>query len=253
MLRISSMTETTQHSNKTAIVIGASGGIGRELVLRLLQNPEFGKVFALSRTPFSSPVDDPRLVTAPIDLLSDQSISDIKEVVGDERLDLVIVATGLLHGEDLAPEKSLKQLRSDASHQLFQVNAVAPMLVAQQVIGNMPNSSRSVFAVLSARVSSISDNRLGGWYSYRASKAALNMFLKTLAVETQRRQPGLIVAGLHPGTVSTALSKPFLSRVPDKGVFSPALAAEQLLAVIEKLGPEQSGKLFAWDGQEIEP
>jgi NAD(P)-dependent dehydrogenase (short-subunit alcohol dehydrogenase family) len=150
------------------------------------------------------------------------------------------------------PEKTLRELDAEVMAHVLAINTIGPAMVAKHFLPRMRPGTKSVFAVLSARVGSISDNRLGGWYSYRASKAALNMLLKTLAIEHARRFPASIVAGLHPGTVATPLSAPFQQRVPEGKLFTPDFAAERLLAVIDGLEVSDSGSVFAWDGSRIE-
>lgn len=218
-----------------AVVIGASGGIGGALADALEEE--------------SVPVR--RLSRPVIDLTDEASIARAATTVGTP--DLVVVATGLLHeGEEgRGPERAIAELDPDWLAHQFAVNAIGPALVAKYFLPRMPRTGRSVFAVLSARVGSISDNRLGGWYGYRASKAALNQIVRTLAAEERRRNDRGIVVGLHPGTVDTALSKPFQHAGRD--LFAPGRAAVQLLDVIDALKPADSGKLFAWDGAEIAP
>jgi NAD(P)-dependent dehydrogenase (short-subunit alcohol dehydrogenase family) len=135
---------------------------------------------------------------------------------------------------------------------LFAINAAGPALVAKHFLPKLRKGSKTLFASLSARVGSINDNRLGGWYSYRASKAALNMLLKTLAIEHARLRPDSVVAGLHPGTVDTELSRPYTSRTPEQQLFTPETSARHLIGVMDQLGPEDSGGVFAWDGSRIE-
>lgn len=133
----------------------------------------------------------------------------------------------------------------------FRINTIGPALVAKHMLPLFPRDSYAFFGALSARVGSISDNGLGGWHSYRASKAALNMLLKNWALELKRTHKYAVVAGLHPGTVDTGLSTPFQSNLPDGQVVSPSIAAGNLLAVIDNLGPADSGKIFDWKGAEI--
>ena len=166
---------------------------------------------------------------------------------------LVIVATGLLHAVAQRPEKSMAELDPVALARQFAINAIGPALVAKHFLPAQPRAGRTVFAVLSARVGSITDNRLGGWYGYRASKAALNQLVRTLAVEQRRRNDRSIVVALHPGTVDTALSRPFQAGVAADQLFTPTRAAVQLLDVLDGLRPVDSGRLFAWDGTEIAP
>jgi len=166
---------------------------------------------------------------------------------------LLFVATGLLHDDSRGPEKSLRQLDADWLLQNYQVNAVGPALIAKYFLPLMDRKEILRFAVLSARVGSISDNRLGGWYGYRASKAALNMMIRNLSIEWSRKNDQSIIVALHPGTVDTALSQPFQSNVPPEKLFDSRRAARQLLDVLEALEPAQSGRIFAWDGTEVQP
>ncbi|MFL0419449.1 SDR family NAD(P)-dependent oxidoreductase [Sphingomonas sp. 179-I 2A4 NHS] len=216
-----------------AVIIGASGGIGAALADALAE--EDATVRRFSR---------PEL-----DLTDEASIAAAAASVGTP--DLVVVATGLLHDGERGPEKALRDLDPAWLAEQYAINAIGPALVAKHFLPVMPRSGRSVFAVLSARVGSISDNRLGGWYGYRASKAALNQFVRTLAVEDKRRNDRGIVIALHPGTVDTRLSQPFQQSGRD--IFTPGRAAVQLLDVLDGLKPQDSGKFFAWDGTEIAP
>ena len=141
--------------------------------------------------------------------------------------------------------------RSENFEHLFQINTIGPALVAKYFLPKLNRNSRSVFAVLSARVGSIADNRLGGWYAYRASKAALNMIIKNASIEIARKNKQAIVVCLHPGTVDSLLSKPFQSNVPDGKLFSPEFSAGKLLSVVDNLSPDQSGGIVGWDGEPI--
>lgn len=164
---------------------------------------------------------------------------------------LVIVATGLLHLEKHGPEKALRDLDPSWLAKVYAINAIGPALVAKHFLPIMPKNHRTVFAALSARVGSITDNRLGGWHGYRASKAALNMLMRNLAIEEHRRNARAIIVALHPGTVDTALSAPFQGNVQPGRLFNPERAALQLLDVIEELKPSDSGGLFDFEGKEI--
>jgi NAD(P)-dependent dehydrogenase (short-subunit alcohol dehydrogenase family) len=146
----------------------------------------------------------------------------------------------------------MSALDAKALCEVFRINAVGPALIAKHFLPLLRMGHKTVFAALSARVGSISDNRLGGWASYRASKAALNMLLKTLAIEHARRWPDSVVVALHPGTVDTALSKPFSSRLPTERLFAPSQAVGYLLGVIDDLTPAATGDFLAWDGTPIE-
>ena len=163
----------------------------------------------------------------------------------------VFVATGLLHAEGLAPEKSNSALRAADMVRLYAVNAVGPALVAKHFLPLLPKRGRSVFAALSARVGSIGDNRIGGWHAYRASKAALNQLIRTMSIELRRSRPEAIMVGLHPGTVDTDLSRPFQGAVPSGNLFTPRYAASCLIDVCDALRPEDTGGVFAWDGRRI--
>jgi NAD(P)-dependent dehydrogenase (short-subunit alcohol dehydrogenase family) len=163
----------------------------------------------------------------------------------------VIVATGVLHTNEQGPEKALRDLDPDWLARVYAVNAIGPALVAKHFLPIMPKSGRTVFAALSARVGSIADNHLGGWHGYRASKAALNMLVRNIAIEERRRNDRAIVVALHPGTVATSLSQPFQANVPPGRLFDSERAALQLLDVIEGLKAPDSGNLFDFEGDAI--
>jgi NAD(P)-dependent dehydrogenase (short-subunit alcohol dehydrogenase family) len=220
-----------------AVVIGASGGLGAAFSEILSAHPQVGRVTRLSRATGLELTDPASIAAAAAGLTAPP--------------DLVICATGLLHDDGLAPERDLRHLDAAAFARAFAVNATGPALVAQAFLPLLPKGRKTVFAALSARVGSISDNRLGGWHAYRASKAALNQLLRTIAIEQARKTPDSIVLGLHPGTVDTGLSKPFQRNV--RTLFTPAESASHLLAVIDSVKPAQSGWLFDWQGAEIAP
>ncbi|MFC6792130.1 SDR family NAD(P)-dependent oxidoreductase [Methylobacterium komagatae] len=235
----------------SAVVVGASGGIGRALVERIATSGAFDRVFALSRAGIEG---GPGIVTGQIDLADEQSIREAASRVAEEGpVGLAIVASGMLHGPGVSPEKALKAIDPVAMTQLFAVNTIGPALVAKHMVPLLPRTGRSVFAALSARVGSISDNRLGGWYGYRASKAALNQILRTLAIEVARTRPEAIIAGLHPGTVRTGLSNPFRPDADSPDTVAPEEAAANLLTVLNALTVADSGGIFAWDGQQVPP
>lgn len=232
------MTTLTSFANGAhAVIIGASGGIGAALAGLLDTDPGFARVTRLSRG-------------TGLDLTQPASIAAAAASL-EAPPDLVICATGVLHAEGLTPERDLRQLTADAFARAFAVNATGPALVAQAFLPLLPKGRKTLFAALSARVGSISDNRLGGWHAYRASKAALNQLLRTMAIEQARKNPGSIVIGLHPGTVDTGLSKPFQRNV--KTLLDPAISAARLLAVIDAVGTAQSGRIYDHQGAEIAP
>ena len=169
-----------------------------------------------------------------------------------EHLNIVISATGILHDANgLQPEKSWRMVTASAMQRAFLLNATGPALVAKHFLPLLAPGSKSAFAALSARVGSIEDNQFGGWYAYRASKAALNMLIKSLSIELARRNPGALCVGLHPGTVDTKLSKPFQRSVPENQLFSARTAARHLLTVLDGLTVEDTGNCYAWDGTRI--
>jgi len=233
-------------------VIGASGAIGSEFVRQFVDDERVRRVHAFARRPLDFP--EREVVTGEIDICDADSVDRAAGAVGnDEKLDLVVLASGILHSDDaIQPEKSLREIDPSAMEAVFRVNAIGPANVAKAFLPRMRRDGKTVFAALSARVGSIGDNRLGGWVSYRSSKAALNMILKTLSIEHARRFPESVIAALHPGTVDSALSAPFQRRVPDGKLFSPAQSVGYMLSVIDRLTPEDSGGFFAWDGASID-
>ncbi|MEH6789709.1 SDR family NAD(P)-dependent oxidoreductase [Parasphingorhabdus sp.] len=230
----------------SAVIFGATGGIGSAVADALEADKRFDNIIRFSRSGIS-PVS--------IDLTSEASIREAADWTRANAISpsLLFVATGLLHDDSSGPEKSMRQLDADWLLQNYQVNAVGPTLIAKHFLPLMNRSDISRFVVLSARVGSISDNRLGGWYGYRASKAALNMMIRNLAIEWSRKNDRSVILALHPGTVDTALSEPFQTNVPPGKLFDSSRAARQLLDVLERLEPAQSGRIFAWDGTEIQP
>ncbi len=217
------------------MVIGASGGVGGALALRLARDG--AEVAAFSRS--GQAPRHTRIAPGRLDLLDEASIARAAaEVAAGGAPDLVLVATGLLHGEGVRPEKTFRHLEPEALARLFAVNATGPALVAKHMLPLLPRDRRAAFAALSARVGSISDNRLGGWTGYRASKAALNMIVRTLAIELKRTHPLALCVALHPGTVATGLSAPFAGRA---ATVPPEAAAANLLAVLAGLEPAGSG------------
>ena len=237
--------------SRRAALFGASGGIGTALAEQLCADPQWGEVWLGARhlpvvaaptaRPFAFDSDDEASL-----------IAAAQQIGAGGALDLVFVATGLLHRAGLpSPEKSYRALDAAAMAELYRVNAIGPAMIAKHLLPLLPRDRRAVFAVLSARVGSISDNRLGGWHSYRAAKAALNMMIVNFAIECRRSHPQAIIAALHPGTVDTALSAPFQRGLREGQLNSPAVAATALLHTLAQLQPEDSGGLFAWDGTRL--
>ena len=225
--------------NGIAIVLGARGGIGSALSDQITHSKKFARLFAFSRT--SQPA---------IELEDEASIaSAAQHATGFGDLRLVIDATGFLHDSTQVPEKTWRDIDPAKMARAFALNAIGPALIMKHFLPLLPRSGKTLFATLSARVGSIGDNRLGGWYGYRASKAALNQFVRTAAIELKRRNPDAICVALHPGTVDTPLSQPF--RRKGLQVQAPGTAAKDLIAAIDQLGPDDSGQFFDYRGMPV--
>jgi NAD(P)-dependent dehydrogenase (short-subunit alcohol dehydrogenase family) len=242
------------------LVTGASSGIGLAAVAELLPRDDVAGVLAVSRQASGSDAlaalalqYGERLPRCDADLTHARDRERLVQIARTTlgRLDLLFNAAGLLHADGLMPEKSLAQLRADALEGSFALNAFAPILLVQALLPLFEVASPAVIASLSARVGSIADNGLGGWYSYRAAKAAQNQLMRTLAVELKRSHPKLSVLQLHPGTVDTPLSQPFKARVPAGKLFTPEQSAALLLQVIAASTPADSGSFRAYDGSTI--
>jgi NAD(P)-dependent dehydrogenase (short-subunit alcohol dehydrogenase family) len=233
-----------------AVVIGASGGIGSAFLDLLCEEEQVERIYAFSRKGQGSTHD--KITHGTIDLESESSIENAASGLSGN-IRLVIIATGFLHGGDVYPEKSLNDLGIDHMQRNFAVNCYGPALVFKHFLPKLPRSGKSVIGALSARVGSISDNRLGGWYSYRASKAALNMMIKTTSIEAARKWKEAAIIGLHPGTVDTGLSEPFKANVPSDKLFTPAQSANYLLAVIDNASAKDSGAILDWQGEIVAP
>ena len=222
-----------------AVVVGSGGGVGAAVVAALREAGDYDEVLALGRR--GSPA---------LDLLDEASIAAAAAAVRARGVPtLVFDATGFLHGAGMEPEKSWRELDPAHLAHAFAINAIGPALLMKHFLPLLPRARRAVFATLSARVGSIGDNRLGGWYAYRASKAALNQLVRTAAVELRRSRPQGICVALHPGTVDTGLSAPFAKS--GLQVQAPAEAAARLIAVIDRLGPGDSGEFFDHRGEHV--
>lgn len=229
----------------TAVVFGASGGIGSALAGALRAEPTVSRLHTVSR---SGDTD------YHCDYHDEDSITSVAQAIcADGPVHLVIVATGILHGERIAPEKTWKSLDARAMAEVFAVNTIAPTMIAKHMLPTLAKGRKTALAALSARVGSITDNRLGGWLSYRSSKAALNMSIKTLSVELRRVNPEALILGLHPGTVETPLSQPFQAGVPEAQLFSARESANHLLATLDTATSNDSGTVLAYDGTPILP
>ncbi len=237
------------------MVIGASGGIGDAVLRRLLHETDYQRVLAVSRQPCPGELQDQhgdRLswLQASYD---ESSIARLCESIDTNTLDLqrVIICNGVLHGDHFSPEKNLESVSVKALHTVFEANAVVPVLWLQHLLKQLRRCKGCKVAILSARVGSIGDNRLGGWYAYRSSKAALNMLLKTAAIEYRRRAPGIKLVAFHPGTTDTALSEPFQKGVPEGKLFSPEFVADRLLVLLDGASDDGELTFLDWDGKTV--
>jgi NAD(P)-dependent dehydrogenase (short-subunit alcohol dehydrogenase family) len=218
-----------------ALIIGASGGIGAAFVDALTENSRCGQVLGLHR--HSNPA---------IDFDDEASVAAAAaELARQPKFHLIINATGVLHAPGAMPEKKLGDLNYAQLMDTFRINTFGPALVLRHFTPLL-DPERSVLAVLSAKVGSIEDNRLGGWYSYRASKAALNMLIKTAAIEVKRSKPEAVLVSLHPGTVNSKLSQPFRGAEIGRPA---AVAAQDMLRVINQLKPADTGGFYTYDGK----
>ncbi|SFR50897.1 NAD(P)-dependent dehydrogenase, short-chain alcohol dehydrogenase family [Pseudidiomarina maritima] len=225
------------------LIIGAGGGVGRALVQ--YYHDQGATVQALSRQ------QPPHLPGHWIQV-TDYTETSLQRILPQlKQPDIVISTLGILHTDDFMPEKRLADVNWQQLQQTFYVNAALPILLLQQLLPILPKKQACVWAQLSAKVGSITDNYLGGWYSYRSSKAALNMLLKTASVELKRTHKQLCLAAIHPGTTDTALSAPFQQRLPADKLYTPAQSAERIAAVINQLTAEDSGGFWHWDGSPL--
>ena len=237
-------------------VVGGSGGIGGALVDELLRSDSVIEVIATHHRDLSQQrltqaqnAASPSLRWARLDVTNEQAVRTWVNELGP--IDWLVNCVGLLHTDDCQPEKSIRQFNPELFQQSMTVNCLPTLLLAKYAHTVLKASTNSLFVTVSARVGSIKDNRLGGWHSYRASKAALNMSLKCLAIEWQRTLPNARVLSFHPGTTDTALSKPFQKRVPEGKLFEPAKTAHYLLTEMQRAHEHDSGRFIAWDGSVI--
>ena len=247
-------------ANGTRMVIGAGRGIGRALLEAQLQDPDVRQVVGTYR-PGSGPGDldalreiqGGRLVLHPLDVTDSESLDEFGRFLRtlEDGVDLAIHAAGLLHEADLEPEKAVAQCSAPALERLFRVNSIGPLMTARALLEAQSRQRTFTFIAISAMVGSIGDNRLGGWYGYRASKAALNQFVRTLAIECRHRHPRSAILAVHPGTTDTALSRPFQRRVDPEKLYNPERTAERILRLAAGFSPADSGRFFNWDGTEI--
>jgi NAD(P)-dependent dehydrogenase (short-subunit alcohol dehydrogenase family) len=236
---------------KNIVIVGATGAIGKAFLEHYVKDELVENVFAFSRKKIS--FEKRKIKSFDLDIENQASIEDAAENIKDYPIDTIIVATGILHSENFGPEKSIKEINYATMMKVISVNTIGPALIGKYFIPLLRKDNKSVIAFLSARVGSISDNKLGGWYSYRASKTALNQIIKNFSIELKRTNPKAVVLGLQPGTVDSNLSDPFKKNVAKGKLFSPEQSRELLSDVIEKALIEDSGNLIAYDGEVISP
>lgn len=251
--------------NKVAIVVGANGGIGQAIIKQLISDNSIDHIIGISRRPNSSrPQENETTSHNKLSwYISDYSEISIQECVSKlteykHQISHLFITNGILHTGSIRPERSLKELAASNLHDVFQANMVIPALwlsALTPLLSYKEKSHACVVSVLSARVGSIGDNKLGGWYSYRSSKAALNMFLKSAAIEIDRNKKNIRLIAFHPGTTDTQLSKPFQASVPEGKLFSPEFVAQKLLKITALVATDEKAKTISyldWDNKPIE-
>ncbi len=230
------------------VVVGGNGGIGQAMVRELLQVFPQSRVRATYRRG-SVPFAAERLNWQQLDLLEPSAIADWAS--GFERVDWLVNCAGFLHSPESGPEKNIRSVEAEFFLDNIRINTLPTLLLAKHFAGALKRSPAPLLATISARVGSIEDNRLGGWYSYRTSKAALNMALKTLSIEWRHSHPRGCIAALHPGTNDTPLSKPFQANVPPGDLLTPSDTAAMLVDVLAGLEPSDSGNFWTWEGNQL--
>ena len=228
--------------------------MGSEMCIRdshYINDQSINSIFSFSRS--SIGIDNNKVKHFSIDIENENSVQDAAKSVEEINFDEIIIASGLLHTNEFGPEKSIKDLKADNILKILNVNTVGPTIIGKHFLPLLNKNNKSVMAFLSARVGSISENKLGGWYAYRASKSALNQIIKTFSIELKRTNPKAIIIGLQPGTVDSELSAPFKRSVSKNKLFSAEYSASQLLGVIERVDESSSGNLISWEGEIISP
>ena len=242
---------------KNALILGGGQGIGLGFVNQLLATSNINHIYTTYRRVESASellaIQDPRLHCIQMDITDEAQIGATIQQIQTKTpaLHYVINSIGVLHEGEMQPEKSIRHINAEQLLRYFQVNSIGAMLLFKYLQPLLKHSDRSILATISAKVGSIGDNQVGGWYGYRASKSALNMFVKNTAIEYKRTTPNAIIVALHPGTTATRLSQPFQKNVPPEKLFSVDKAVSQLLTVIDGLESKDSGEFFSWDGTQL--
>jgi len=235
---------------KNILIAGSSGAIGREFTRFYSDDPNVEKIVTLSREKNDS--GHKKIQSIEIDYTKEETFENLEKISQLESISTIIIATGILHTDQIKPEKSIDSVNFEDLKNVFQVNVFGPILLLKKLLPLIKKSQGVKIVFLTARVGSISDNELGGWYSYRSSKSALNMMLNNLSIELQRANKENIVIGIHPGTVKSNLSEPFLRHVKHD-IFSPRESVELMMQVINKIEQKDSGKCFDFSGKLIKP
>jgi len=235
---------------KNILIAGASGGIGKEFTKLYCDDPNVEKVIALSRK--MNNIDNPKIQFIEVDYSREETFDNLNDILQLESISTIIIATGILHTDQIKPEKSIAGVDLVTLQKVFQVNVFGPTLLVKKLLPLIKKSKGVKIVFLSARVGSISDNSLGGWHSYRSSKSALNMMISNLSIELQRIDKAHVVIGVHPGTVQSQLSEPFLKNVKHN-IFSPKESVGLLSKVISDIDQKDSGKCFDFSGKIIAP
>ena len=235
---------------KNILIAGASGAIGKEFTRFYSDDPNVEKIVTLSRKVIES--RDEKIQSIEIDYSKEETFKNLDKIVELESISSIIIATGILHTDQINPEKSINGINFESLKDVFQVNVFGPILLVKNLLPLIKKSQGVKIVFLTARVGSISDNEIGGWYSYRSSKSALNMMISNLSIELQRANKEHIVIGIHPGTVKSNLSEPFLRHVKHN-IFSPRESVELMSQVISNISQKDSGKCFDFLGKVVDP
>ena len=232
------------------IIAGSSGSIGGEFTKQYTDDPNVEKVVTLSRN--VNNLNHEKIQSIKIDYSNEATFKNLDEISQLDSISKIIIATGILHTDQIKPEKSIDSIAAEDMKQVFQVNVFGPILLVKKLLPLIKKSKGVKIVFLTTRVGSISDNVLGGWHSYRSSKSALNMMIKNLAIELKRLNKEHVVIGIHPGTVKSHLSEPFLRHVKHD-IFNPKESVDLMTQVISKVSQTDSGKCFDFSGKVIEP
>lgn len=232
------------------IIAGSSGSIGGEFTKQYTDDPNVEKVVTLSRNVNNH--NHKKIQSIKIDYNNAESFKNLDEISQLDSISKIIIATGILHTDEIKPEKSIDSIDDESMKRVFQVNVFGPILLVKKLLPLIKKSKGVKVVFLTARVGSVSGNELGGWHSYRSSKSALNMMIKNLSIELKRLNKEHVVIGIHPGTVKSHLSEPFLRHVKHD-IFSPKESVDLMTQVVNKVTQKDSGKCFDFSGKVIEP